>query len=316
MAKSPADRPGPADSGAAVTGWIRDTAWPMGPLDPSASLDDLAPLGDVFGPATVVGLGESVRGVRGGHELYVVKHRILRLAVEALGFRVLAVEEDDAVGAAIDHHLQTGVGDASTLLARAWGPWRTVEFLDLLRWLRARNAAHPDDPVRFVGVDRNEHHARALRTLAWHEKTGEKVVYWGGIAHTAVAAPADVPAAPAGANDGLALRERLGAAYVSVGVTCLEGTATGPDRLPPPTGNTAESVLAEADLDRFTLDLHAEQPEAVRRWLRSPTAIRVIGPRYDPDDDTAYRMAGGSLAGWFDVMAFVRRITPVHHLAP
>lgn len=288
----------------------------MSSLDPSASLDDLAPLGGVFGPAAVVGLGESVRGVRAGHELCVVKHRLLRLAVEALGFRVLAVEEDEALGAVIDHHLQTGVGDASALLARAWGPWRTVEFLDVMRWLRARNAAHPDDPVRFVGVDGHEHHARALRTLAWHEKTGEKVVYWGGIAHTAVAVPADVPAAPAGTNDGLALRERLGAAYVSVGVTCLEGSATGPDRLPPPTADTAESVLAGAGLDRFTLDLHAEQPEAVRRWLRSPTAIRVIGPRYDPVDDTAYRMAGGSLAGWFDVMVFVRRITPVHHLAP
>jgi Erythromycin esterase len=88
-----------------------------------------------------------------------------------------------------------------------------------------------------------------------------------------------------------------------------------PDRLPPPTGSTAESVLAQPGLDRFALDLHAEQPEPVRRWLRSPIAIRVIGPRYDPDDDTAHGMAGGSLADWFDVVAFVRRITPVHQLA-
>jgi erythromycin esterase len=60
--------------------------------------------------------------------------------------------------------------------------------------------------------------------------------------------------------------------------------------------------------------LHAEQPEPARRWLRAPTAIRVIDTRYDPDDDTAHRMAGGSLADWFDVVAFVRRITPVHYL--
>lgn len=310
------DQSGTAPIDAAVPGWIRDTAWPMSSLDASAPLDDLVPLSDAFGAATVIGLGESVRGARGGHELYVVKHRLLRLAVEALGFRVLAVEEDAAVGAAIDDHLRTGVGDAATLLTQAWVPWRTDEFLDVLRWLRAWNATHPDDPVRFAGVDGNEHHARALRTLAWHEKSGDKVVYWGGIAHTAVAAPGDVPAAPAGTNDGLALREHLGAAFVSVGVTCLEGSATGPDRLPPPIGKTAESVLAEAGLDRFTLDLHAEQPEAVRQWLRSPTALRVIGPHYDPDDDSTYRMAGGSLAGWFDVIAFVRRITPVHHLTP
>jgi hypothetical protein len=37
--------------------------------------------------------------------------------------------------------------------------------------------------------------------------------------------------------------------------------------------------------------LHAEQPEPVRRWLRAPTAIRVLGPRYEPDDDTAHCMA-------------------------
>jgi erythromycin esterase len=263
----------------------------------------------------VVGIGESVRGGRGGHELYALKHRLVRLAVEVLGFRALTVEEDEAVGAAIDHHLLTGEGDARAVLASAWWPWRTAEFVDMLRWLRARNTAHPDDPVRFVGVDGSDHHARALRTLAGHDRTGEKVVYWGGIAHTAVAAPGDVPAAPDDTNDGLVLRERLGDAYVSVGVACLEGAATGPDRLSPPTGNTAESVLARPGLDRFVLDLHAEQPERVRRWLRSPTAIRVIGPRYDPDDDTAHRMAGGSLADWFDVIAFVRRITPVHYLA-
>jgi erythromycin esterase len=304
------------DGDTAVTSWIRGTAWPVRSLDPSASSDDLAPLGDVFGPAAVIGIGESVRGVRGGHELYLLKHRLLRLAVDALGFRALALEEDEAVGAAIDHHLQTGEGDVRALLARAWAPWRTAEFLDVLLWLRARNTAHPDDPVRFVGVDGSEHDARALRTLAWHDTTGMKVVYWGGIAHTAVAGPDDAAAAPAGTNDGLALRRRLGPAYVSVGVTCLEGTATGPDRLPPPAGSTAESVLAESGLDRFVLDLHAQQPDAVRRWLNAPNAIRVIGPRYDPDDDTSYRMAGGSLARWFDVMAFIRRITPVHDLAP
>jgi erythromycin esterase len=307
-------RPGLPDGGAAVTRWIRDTAWPLDSLDPSAPLDDLAPLGDVLEPAAVVGIGESVRGVRGGHELYLLKHRVLRLAVDVGGFRALAVEDDEVVGAAIDHHLLTGEGDARALLARAWAPWQTAEFLDVLLWLRARNAAHPDDPVRFVGVDGTEHDARASRTLDWHSKTGAKVVYWGGIAHTAVAGPDDVPAAPAGTNDGLALRERLGAAYVSIGVTCLEGAGEGSDRLPPPTGATAEAALAAPGLDRFVLDLHAEQPEAVRLWLRSPTAIRVIGPRYDPDDDTAFRMAGGSLAGWFDVMAFVRRITPVDQL--
>jgi erythromycin esterase len=307
-------RRGLADGGAAVTRWIRDTAWPLNSLDPSASLDDLAPFGELIAPAAVVGIGESVRGARGGHELYAVKHRLLRTAVEVGGFRVMAVEEDETVGAAIDHHLQTGEGDARALLARAWAPWRTEEFLDVLRWLRARNAARPNDPVRFVGVDGSEPHARALRTLDWHGKTGAKVVYWGGIAHTAVAGPDDVPAAPAGTNDGFALRERLGAAYVSIGVTCLEGAAEGPDRLPPPTGTTAEAALAAPRLDRFVLDLRAEQPEAVTRWLRTPTAIRVIGPRYDPHDDAAYRMAGESLGDWFDVMAFVRRITPVRYL--
>ena len=316
-----ATTPGPTangrdDDSAAVRAWIRATAWPLTTLDPGAALDDIAPLRDVLAPAAVVGLGESIRGVRGGHELYRLKHRIVRLAVETAGFRAVAVEDDDAVGAALDHHLRTGEGDARALLAQAWRPWQTEEFLDLLQWLRVHNASHPDDPVRMVGVDGPEAHARAHRTLAWHERTGTRTVYWGGMAHTARGLDPPAAGAPLGSDDGRLLRRHLAAGYVSVGLTCRHGAASGPDRLPPPAGDFAESELGQAGLDRYLLDLAAPQPEAVRRWLSSPASLRVVGPRYDPDDpDDAHRMTGGSLGGWFDVIGHVDRITPVRHLA-
>jgi hypothetical protein len=55
-----------------------------------------------FDGAGVVGLGESVRGVRSGHELYEIKGRLLRLLIEELGFHIVALEDTHDVGAVLD----------------------------------------------------------------------------------------------------------------------------------------------------------------------------------------------------------------------
>jgi erythromycin esterase len=116
----------------------------------SHPLTDLTPLREIVGDGVVVGIGESSHG---GHELFEVKGRLLRFLVEHLGFRAVAWEYDWTLGRQVDEYVTNGVGDLKVLLADAIIVWRTEEILAELEWLRAFNEAHPDDKVRFVGVD-------------------------------------------------------------------------------------------------------------------------------------------------------------------
>jgi erythromycin esterase len=133
-----------------VTGWIVEYAYPLTTVDPRAPLGDLEPLVEMVGDASIVGLARSTHGA---HELSTLSHRVLRLLVERLGFRSLALEEDWTTGIPIDEYLRTGSGDPRALLDDANRHNQTEELLDVLRWIRAYNEQHPFDLVRFVGLD-------------------------------------------------------------------------------------------------------------------------------------------------------------------
>ncbi|HET6213139.1 MAG TPA: erythromycin esterase family protein, partial [Micromonosporaceae bacterium] len=137
-------------NGQDVLSWISRHANPLTAVEPDASLGDLRPLRPMVRDAAVVGLGESTHGA---HEQFTLKHRVVRFLVERMGFRTVALEEDWTKGLHIDAYLRTGTGDPRTLLADAGTPWRTAEIAELIRWMRSHNAAHPADPLRFIGVD-------------------------------------------------------------------------------------------------------------------------------------------------------------------
>jgi len=134
---------------APVTSWARQHAVRLSSVDPAAPLGDLAPLRRSIGSAQIVGLGESVHGAAQEETL---KHRMLRLLVERMGFRSLAWEEQWTVGRRVNAYIRTGRGDLGTLLGRMSSQWQTREVADVLGWLRRYNAGHADD-VRFVGVE-------------------------------------------------------------------------------------------------------------------------------------------------------------------
>jgi hypothetical protein len=146
-----------------VTRWIDGNAHPLSSLDPRLPLADLEPLAHLVSDATVVGLGASTRGA---HELSILMHRALRFLVEDMGFRSLAVEDDWTTGIQINEYLRTGNGDPRALVADAWLPFRTEEFVDVIRWMRSFNERHPADPVRFVGVDINRVRSVAYDAVA------------------------------------------------------------------------------------------------------------------------------------------------------
>ncbi|MEV6153198.1 erythromycin esterase family protein [Nonomuraea sp. NPDC052129] len=310
--------------------WINRHAHPLD-LFPG-----LLPLRDIVRDATVVALGASTRQA---HELSVSAHRMVRFLVEELGFRSLALEGDDPARVGLDDYVRTGKGDPRVSLAGARAFWRTGEILDLVRWMRAYNEDHPHDPVRFAGVRPPAEPAAGMKaierrmaedTIWWHERTGDKIVYWGGLAHTSIGtgllrlgppSSAQVsqgsgspssPEAAAYRNVGGHLRERFGTGYLSIGLTFGHGTL--PFEVPAPPPDFAETVLSAADLDDFLLDLRVEAPAAVRAWLDAPARTRLIGPRYDPADDAAYHLSGGSFGGWFDAVVHHERVTPVRDL--
>lgn len=387
----------------AVTQWIRSNAYAIATIDPQAPYTDLEPLANIFRNSTVIGIGESTRGARSAHQIYLIKDRLTRFLVEYLGFRTLFLETDWTVGMQLNEYLRTGKGDPEALLTAAWGPLQTEEVLDALCWMHSYNVQNPDDTIRVFGgyfgaghvqvfdevanyvrinapeqldelethysflrpsgeidkhvewyssqlnkqpfidharlayqliakLPRNDGHELALQhsrfilgfyecggfesldldhrmannMIWWQENTSDKVVYWGGIAHTAKDS-----LLATGRSAGSYLHEYFGSGYTSLGVTFHHGL--GADYIPEPSAEFAEAVLGEVDLDSYLLNLNATQPDTVRAWLNTPTKIRVIGPYYDPEKDSTFHMVG-PLAKWFDIIIHFQEITAARNL--
>ncbi|MFF0491400.1 erythromycin esterase family protein [Nocardia sp. NPDC004068] len=306
----------------AVGSWVEREAHPLRTLDPAAALTDLEPFGEMVGEASVVALGAATRDTR---ELSAVAHRLVRYLVERKGFRAVVFEGDDAVSAAADAYVRDGSGDPRALLAHARSFWRTEELLEVLVRLRDHNRRHPADPVRIAhpepdryvgpGTGGLEEIERMLadNVIRWHENTGDKIVYWGGTAHTAAAAARTVRFAGRWVthrNAGGYLRRHFGPGYLSVGLTFDHGTSMAYE-FPSPPADFAEAALGGADA--FLLDLRAAGDD-VRPWLDRPAKTRLIGPEYDPADDAAYHLSGGTVAEWFDVVVHNQLVTPARLL--
>ncbi|MGK5551044.1 erythromycin esterase family protein [Actinomadura kijaniata] len=144
--------------------WIRRTAHPLTTVDPADPLDDLRPLVGMVGDAAVVGYGA---GTRGAHEVFALQDRIARLLVGEAGFRVVAFDLGWTLGARLDAAVR-GEGDPAEVLAGAEAFADTEEVLALLRWVGGFNRAHPDDPVRVVGVSPHAVGPEAYDTVAAH----------------------------------------------------------------------------------------------------------------------------------------------------
>ncbi|MEM4781447.1 MAG: erythromycin esterase family protein [Halalkalicoccus sp.] len=120
--------------------------------DPETDPSDLRPLRDALANARVVGLGEATHGTR---EFCELRHRVVRLLVENLDYRLFGLEAGFTETLAIDNYVVRGEGDPREALAGLdlW-PWNTEEMLALVEWLREFNADRPlDDRVRFYGFD-------------------------------------------------------------------------------------------------------------------------------------------------------------------
>lgn len=133
---------------------LEEAARPLRTTEPSGPFEDLHPFGKAVGDAVVVGIGEAAHG---SHDFVTFRHRALRYLVEEKGFRSFVLEANWSAGLRLDDYLLTGRGDPVRIMSEefrnAFLLLHSQEYLDMIRWMRAYNVAHPDDPVRFAGND-------------------------------------------------------------------------------------------------------------------------------------------------------------------
>lgn len=129
--------------------WVREHASAIRSDDPDdEDWSDLECIADLVGDSRVIGLGESTHGTQ---EEARMKHRLFRFLVEELGFTTLGIERDVSVVGAVDNLLGPVKTPLSNLPAGMY-PWRSIELLELLQWIRARNGSR-SERIRFVGFD-------------------------------------------------------------------------------------------------------------------------------------------------------------------
>lgn len=78
------------------------------------SLTARGPVADTIGDATVVGLGETGHGIR---ECFRLRHQLLRVLVEELGYRSVGIEADFSATDHLNQNVSTGQGTAEAALA-------------------------------------------------------------------------------------------------------------------------------------------------------------------------------------------------------
>jgi erythromycin esterase len=147
---------------AEVTAWLRANAMP---------LDDLAALRARLKDARIVAMGEATHAT---HEFQTMKLRTLRMLVEELGFTVFAIESPWAIAPDADDYVQGRSDDLDAAVRHGYDWWRTEEFVELLRWMRAYNLdpAHPKK-VKFAGFDIRGFEVLERRVLEYLERVNE-----------------------------------------------------------------------------------------------------------------------------------------------
>ena len=129
-------------------GLLQASASPFQTTDPSAPAHDLEGFAKMVGDARILALGEASHGT---HEFFEMKHRLIRFLVESRGFRIFVLEFPVVMAQKINRYISGGEGAPRELLGSPPMVFSTKEMLALVRWMRAFNQKHKEDPIQFWG---------------------------------------------------------------------------------------------------------------------------------------------------------------------
>jgi erythromycin esterase-like protein len=148
---------------------VRSAALPL-----TGATSDLDALVEGIGQARFVLLGEATHGT---HEFYAVRAAITRRLIAEHGFTAVAVEADWPDAQRVNAFVQGEGSDTEPEAALGnferfprW-MWRNQEVAELLRWMRAHNAAQPEaQRAGFYGLDLYSLHASMRAVVDYLEK--------------------------------------------------------------------------------------------------------------------------------------------------
>jgi len=145
--------------------------WRLHGYDPMLPYEDLEPLRQIIGRASVVALGESFH-TSGG--FYLMKHRVFRFLVEQMGFRAFAIESNWTMVEPAARYVQTCEGSPDEAINGHWGVFQSTELSDLARWMCEWNRDHPKpaDKLQFFGFDIQQPHEDGPALIAFLQRIG------------------------------------------------------------------------------------------------------------------------------------------------
>lgn len=221
----------------------------------------------------------------------------------------------------IDEHVQRARGihpgrpfaehahDALAIVEQLPGGPATGRVGDLMRGI----ADFHERSVAGSGSYAGDGRTWAERIIRHQRRTGQRVAYWDGIAHSSAAPPVLGLAPDRGAQPtvGSVLRQHYGSRYVSVAIGFHHGDL-GIAAIPEPAPDWLDARLGAAGDPARWLDLRTDE---LRGLWTGPAKARVISGVYTPARDSIEHLAVASLPEAFDLLVQVRKASPVHWLA-
>lgn len=128
--------------------WLEKHSKAIKTTIPTDSIQDLKPLNEMVGSASIVGLGEATHGA---HEIFTMKHRIVNYLVSEKGFSNIVLEDNWDNALMLDKYVLTGKGDPSKYLNPVLN---TKEIVNMLKWIKNYNAdPNHKKKIRIIGMD-------------------------------------------------------------------------------------------------------------------------------------------------------------------
>ncbi len=114
---------------------------------------DLEPFRQLIGNTPVVALGESTHMSQG---YYQAKARLIHYMVEELGFRIITFETPWLAALPATRYVESCSGTPEAAMRGFHRVWHDATVRNLLFWLCDYNRSHPNDKVKFYGMDIQE----------------------------------------------------------------------------------------------------------------------------------------------------------------